>query len=254
VTLRMLDSIVVGNLPPGASAYLGYVDGRWPTFDTLAKTFPRAQLLSIAVFADGVADGCDCEAGDLTAAQVPGWVQAALKRGVHRPVVYASASAMPGVLAGMEAAGIARASVRLLSAHYGAGEHICGPATCAVRDGSGRVVPACDGTQWRDNAPGEHDTLIDESVLSADFFAAPPPAPRKPAAARRIDMIMIQPDPAQVPAGTAWPGVFLLGDAGLRHVTSPPDLKAYQQAGIPGPVTISWQEYLARKGQPARKG
>lgn len=243
----MLDSITVGNLPPGADAYLGYVDGRWPTFDTLVRTFPHAHLLSIAVFASGVADGCDCEAGDLTPAQVPGWVQGALKRDVHRPVVYASASLLPGVLAGLEAAGIARAAVRLLSAHYGAGEHICGPATCAVRDGSGRVVPACDGTQWRDNAAGEHGTLIDESVLSADFFTVPPPPARK-AVRRPPDLVMVQPDPARVPAGTAWPGVFLLGDAGLRHVTSQPDLKAYQQAGIPGPVTISWQEYLARQG------
>jgi hypothetical protein len=243
VTFRMLDSINVGNLPSGADAYLGYVDGRWPTFDTLSKTFPDAHLVSIAVFADGVADGCDCEAGDLTPAQVPGWVQAALRRGVARPVVYASASAMPGVLAGVTAAGIARASVRLLSAHYGAGEHICGPGTCAVRDGSGRVVPACDGTQWRDNAPGVKGTLIDESLLLAGFFGVPAPKAGK----KRIDMIMVQPELAQVPAGTSWPGVFLLDDTGLHHVTSPPDVQAYQKAGVPGPVTISWNEYLARR-------
>ena len=31
MTLVMQDSIDVSHLTPGADAYLGYVDGRWPT-------------------------------------------------------------------------------------------------------------------------------------------------------------------------------------------------------------------------------
>jgi hypothetical protein len=84
---------------------------------------------------------------------------------VVRPVVYASASNIPPVLAALQAAGIGRAEIRLLSAHYEAGRHICGPSTCALPG-----VPACDGTQWTDKAPGAGGSLIDESILNDDFF------------------------------------------------------------------------------------
>lgn len=254
MTLRMLDSVTVADLPPGADAYLGYAGGRWPTFAQLRLAFPHAHLVSLAVSAGQEADGCDVEAEDLTPAEVAPWVVRAAARGVWRPVVYASAAAMAGVLAGLEAAGIARASVRLLSAHYGAGEHICGPSTCALRDAAGRVVPACDGTQWRDDAPGLGASKVDESVLADGFFPAPP-AP-KAKHARETEMILVTIDRGSVPAGTAWPGVFLLTSAGqLLHVTGPDgsinNTESYQAAGIPGPVTISWNEYLARSGRPA---
>ncbi|HMH92930.1 MAG TPA: hypothetical protein VK586_17820, partial [Streptosporangiaceae bacterium] len=120
MTLRMLDSITVANLPVGADAYLGYVDGRFATFPALKRAFPASHLLDLAVFSSGDATGCDCEPGDLRPDQVPGWVARQIARGVYRPVVYASASAMPGVLAVMEAAGIHRSLVRVLTAHYGA--------------------------------------------------------------------------------------------------------------------------------------
>jgi lysozyme len=70
------------------------------------------------------------------------------------------------------------------------------------------------------------------------------------------EMILVQVDRAGVPAGTTWPGVFLLvSDGSLHHVTGPEDninnTESYQAAGIPGPVTISWGEYQARLGVPA---
>jgi lysozyme len=65
------------------------------------------------------------------------------------------------------------------------------------------------------------------------------------------EMILVQVDRGGVPAGTAWPGVFLLASDGtLHHVTGPDDkinnVDSYKAAGIPGPVTISWPEYQAR--------
>jgi hypothetical protein len=174
MTLRMLDSITVANLPKGADAYLGYVDGRWPTFSQLAGRF-GGPLLSMAVSATADAEGCDVETGDLTAQQVPAWVTRQLKRGVWRPVVYASASNIPAVLAELGWTESHRAfflpTIRLLSAHYGAGKHICGPATCKYPG-----VPACDGTQWTDAASGTGTTRVDESVLLDDFFTPPKPA------------------------------------------------------------------------------
>jgi lysozyme len=78
--------------------------------------------------------------------------------------------------------------------------------------------------------------------------AAPAPKTRKDP-----EMILVQVDRGGVPAGTTWPGVFLMASDGtLHHVTGPDDninnVESYQAAGIPGPVTISWIEYQARLG------
>jgi hypothetical protein len=169
--LEMLDSVTVADLPDGADAYLGYPFGDYVTWPELVARFGgRAHLLSMAVEAGQDAEGCDCETGDLTAAQVVPWVARQLGRGVWRPVVYRSVSGMAEIVAGLAKAGISRASVRLLTAHYdwrpdAAGKHICGPATCAWEG-----VPACDGTQWTDQAAGVGGSHIDESLLADDFF------------------------------------------------------------------------------------
>lgn len=171
-TLTMYDSIYPDNLPPGADAYLAYVNGKWPTYAAVKARFPGKHVLGMTVFPGADAEGCDCETGDLTPAQVPAFVKAQMARGVYRPVVYASTSNVTGVLADLSATGIARASIRLLSAHYGDGQHICGPTTCKW---SG--VPACDGTQWTDAAPGTGGSKIDQSWLLPNFFD---PAPKPP--------------------------------------------------------------------------
>lgn len=77
----MLDSIYPANLPAGADAYAGYVDGRWPTYPVVKAKFPHAHVLSIAVFAADDAEACDCESGDLTVSEVPGWVRRQRQRG-----------------------------------------------------------------------------------------------------------------------------------------------------------------------------
>jgi hypothetical protein len=165
MTLAMADSIYVANLPASYSIFAGYTDGSWPTYTAVRARFPKATVLSVAVFTTSDAECCDCEQGDLTPAQVPAWVRRQATRGEKRPCVYASAANMPAVLRELTAAGIARAQVRLWSAHYGLGPHICGPATCKYPG-----VPACDGTQWTDMAPGAHGSRIDASLLNDNFF------------------------------------------------------------------------------------
>jgi hypothetical protein len=166
VTLTMFDSITVSDLPHGADAYLGYVDGEWPTYPQVVAAFPAAYHLSMTVFPGVVADACDCENGDLTVTQAAEWARSRLAAGAYRPVVYMSAATMRAVNAALTSLGVTRPRVRLLSAHYGVGEHICGPSTCGY--------PQADGTQWTDSAPGLHGSLIDQSLLSAGFFHGPP--------------------------------------------------------------------------------
>ncbi len=81
----------------------------------------------------------------------------------------------------------------------------------------------------------------------------------KPAIRKDIEMILVSVDRATVPAGTAWPGVFLMSSTGtLLHVTPAEagvnNVKSYQAAGIPGPVDISYNEYLARGGTASQAG
>lgn len=57
------------------------------------------------------------------------------------------------------------------------------------------------------------------------------------------DMIMVAPDEKAYPNVKDWPGIFLLAGGKLSHVTHPADLKAFQAAGVKGPVTISVDQY-----------
>lgn len=166
----MYDSVTVDTVPAGAAAVAGYVGGHWPTYGPLARRFPHAHHLAIAVNAGENADCLDVEAGDARPDQAPDWVRRQLLRGVRKPVLYASVSQMPAVLQHLAAAGINRGEVRLWTAHYTFHPHLCTPAC-------GYDVHA-DATQYTDRALGRN---LDESLCADAFFPAPAPHPSKPA-------------------------------------------------------------------------
>ena len=155
--------------PPGGQAYAAYVDGsvgNQPNYAYIVRTFPKAEHLSIALFASDNADALDVEPGASAPGDVPGWYDRQKKRGIQRPCVYASASTMAGsILPVLNQAKISRSQVRLWSAHYGVGEHICGPSSCGV------VPIEVDGTQWTSNALGRD---LDQSLLLENFFTTDP--------------------------------------------------------------------------------
>jgi hypothetical protein len=163
--ITMYDTALNNQFPPGAQAYAAYVDGSvgdQPNYAYIVRTFPGAQHLSIALFAGDNADALDVEPGAAAPSDVPAWYARQKQRGIQRPCVYASASTMAGsILPVLRQAGISRPAVRLWSAHYGLGEHICGPASC------GAVPVEVDGTQWTSSALGR---VLDQSLLQADFF------------------------------------------------------------------------------------
>jgi hypothetical protein len=211
MTLSMADSITAGNLPAGYGAYGAYVDGKWPDFAAMCVRFPGAYHYAITVAGDLGADEADCETGDLTPAEAVAWAKGKLAAGASRPGIYANASTMTtGVLPELAAAGVSRESVRLRSAHYGAGEHICGPAAC------GQTPVSMDATQWTDTAAGENGSQIDASMLADNFFAAPAPPPAS-ASDQEETMLELktgkgQTDRMRFPT---WPAdLFLLGDPG----------------------------------------
>ncbi|MFI5038676.1 MAG: hypothetical protein ACHQCG_01935 [Solirubrobacterales bacterium] len=171
MTIQMFDTTTPDEVPTGnVEAVAGYVGGHWPTYARLVQDHPQAHHLSIAVNAHEDAQCLDVEAGDATPDEAPAWVRRQQGRGVQRPVVYASLSAMEAVLAALERAGIDRSQVRLWTAHYTGHEHLC-TAAC----GFGFRWTA-DATQWTDRALKRN---LDESVCSDSFFG-PPPSPPDP--------------------------------------------------------------------------
>ena len=73
------------------------------------------------------------------------------------------------ILPTLSQAGIARSTVRLWTAHYEVGQHICGPGTC------GALSVNADGTQWTPNAVVNGKTLVlDQSLLLENFFTTDP--------------------------------------------------------------------------------
>jgi hypothetical protein len=161
----MFDTALNDQFPSGAAAYAAYVDGglgNQPNYAYIVSAFPKAQHLSIALFAANNADVLDVEAGASVPSEIPGWYARQVQRGITRPVIYASASAMnDAILPVLGQAGISRARTRLWTAHYGVGEHICGPGSC------GALSIDADGTQWTSSARG---LVLDESLLAGDFF------------------------------------------------------------------------------------
>jgi GH25 family lysozyme M1 (1,4-beta-N-acetylmuramidase) len=160
--LVMYDSITPSSIPSTAQYIAGYVNGLWPTYAQLQKQFPHAVLLSIAVNASANAECLDVETGDATIADVYKWLNQQLTRNVVRPVIYTQVSNIDKLMLTMNANGFKRSEYRLWSAHYGRGEHVCGPNTCT------QTQTPVDGTQWTDNALGRN---LDQSTLLPNFFS-----------------------------------------------------------------------------------
>jgi hypothetical protein len=174
--LRMADSIDPNALRGlGMDAYAGYDNGRWPDFLAIvAEEPPGTPLLDFTVFLQDTGTGGDFEPGDMPASDVVTYVNERHAAGVARPVVYASiAGEMIQIVANLHAANIPLSSVRLLSAHYGAGQHICGPTTCML---GAAATTQMDGTQWIDHATDGRGNW-DESILLPNFFGSPTPTP-----------------------------------------------------------------------------
>lgn len=170
--LTLFDAVTADNLPAGAVHVCFYTDGTYANEAAVKARCPHATYLSITV-KGGVADCCDCEQGDLTPAQAEAWVQARLKEGAFRPVVYASQDTWEnqGLLKGLAAYG---SKIRRWVAAY---------------PGTGANVPSgYDAHQFSD---GNYDT----SVCLSNFFDGPP----KPLPIVRNASVEVQ---VSVPEGT----------------------------------------------------
>lgn len=131
------------------------------------------------------------------------------------------------------------------------------------------VYPDKIAHQFSDNYPcppfGTCDMNSADGYMVAQFMAqlgivapappkptpAPDPVPKPtpvpptptPTLPKEPDMIMVHPDPSKWPAGTPWPGEHMLDANTVKHIAAPSDIAAYKSAGVPGPVTITVEEF-----------
>jgi hypothetical protein len=161
--ILMFDDVTVDLLPGGFEYYAGYTDGIFANLAALRARFPSAHILTIAVKSADIAECLDVEPGDATNADAAGWYKMVLGHGVTKPCLYTMASNADALVDAMTKAGIGRSAFRLWTAHYGQGEHLCGPTTCR------ETQFAADATQFTQNAEGK---VLDESTCLDTFFSA----------------------------------------------------------------------------------
>lgn len=220
----MLDAITPANIPAGTRYVAGYVDGLYANMAEMAQRFPNAIRVGYAVSARTDAEALDIEKGDATIAEAVIWSERQIARKVYRPILYTAASNCAELIASCAAAGIPRTSYRLISAHYGPGQHICnvtGPVC-------GYTAFKPDGTQWTD-----YQDRYDINLLVDDFFAAhigqPLAVPSAPTVQEDADMaalVAFPNDPKRrefaMTADKAW------------HIPNPNILRDLQNAGVIG--------------------
>lgn len=160
----MGDSVTASAIPPGLDAYAGYVAGFVSFPEIVALHFPKSHCFSITPNVDHLAACLDCEAGDATPAQVPGWLMESIAHGQYRPCIYAGLDTnMPEVI---------RLLANVPRDHY--------RLWVADQNGTPHIPPGFDACQY-DGSALRPELKYDLSLLVDDFFPAakpkPPPAP-----------------------------------------------------------------------------
>jgi hypothetical protein len=171
------DDVTLSLIPPDAPCVIAYVDGIYANYDAAVARFGAAKVRGITVTGQHGEHiyWCDSENGDLTGPQAVAWVQHEVNVLHHTDRgPYAQVSSMQAIIDALDAAGVKRDSYPVWTAHY-AGEHICGPRTCAYPG----FTQAADGTQFTETA---HGKSLDESLVTDRWLAITPipAAPKQP--------------------------------------------------------------------------
>lgn len=220
------DSTVAAYLPEGKDIYLGYIDGKYRSYDQIRARFPHALVVPIATQAGGdVGTVGDGPPDNGTWPEWVGWVVRRRAAGVD-PTMYTNASSWSAGIQAFNAARVAQPHWWI--AHY---------------DDHPEVIAGSIGKQYA-TVPGRYDLS-----LFADYWPGVDPAPAAgggsstpttptgttptgttPATSRRIrDMILVY----VTPESGHNPGIWLLSGALYAHMTSAADVKALTDAGVP---------------------
>jgi hypothetical protein len=168
-------------------AVAAYGNGKYDNFKTAKKQFPDAHVIEVDVSGEGIGNCGDFEPGDMAYSSAGKWAKDRIAAGVHRPIIYFSASNWGEIMKSLKAAGLSRKDVRIWTAHYTGKEHLCSPA-CKNLGVTGKA----DATQW--GSPQAAGTLpapyagrnIDVSKTAPGFFAGKAGAKPKAAKAKAM--------------------------------------------------------------------
>lgn len=93
------DAVEVSAIPSDATTILAYVDGSWPTYQTVKTLFPQAKILTITTNGHNPADICDVESGDATPEIAARWVASGMGHTVYSDT--STKPALDAALAGL---------------------------------------------------------------------------------------------------------------------------------------------------------
>jgi peptidoglycan hydrolase-like protein with peptidoglycan-binding domain len=159
--------------------YGGYFNGPFANLTSIRNRFPGKPVMGYATRIVGShgADAIDAEPGTLGGTFNPN--AAGVLRFIHewtggsglfhKPVVYTMGSWADGMQDFLASNGISRDRYYLLTAHYGRGEHFCGPATCGLSQ-----TPA-DATQYMAAGPFDRSCFRSEMFVANGAIPSPPP-------------------------------------------------------------------------------
>lgn len=100
--VHVYDSTDPAAIPATADFILAYMDGRYQTLVTLARTHPHSRIIQCTVTGRPGVRVCDVERGDLTPEQGAAWAIEERNAG-RRGWVYASTSTIPLVVKALQA-------------------------------------------------------------------------------------------------------------------------------------------------------
>ena len=166
-SLIMEDDTSTSLFTPGCGAYAGYAHGSFANMPAVRAYAARqnAKAFSYTPYVASDADALDIEPGDAVPADAPVGYRAGMR------YFYGSASWISLIVNALSAAGFARNTYKIISAHY-IGPHICAPGSCGY--------PNADATQFTDHYLG---VPLDATFYPADFFGpVAPPYPIVPGA------------------------------------------------------------------------
>ncbi len=189
MTLTCFDAVNIEHIPSDATIVAGYVNGYWPTYNSLVARFPHAHHISIAVTSGVVADVLDVERGDATPHDVPTWVNRMRALG-RKPVVYCSVASWPSVQAECAKSGVA--------------EPFWWAADWTNR---AHLYPGSVATQWADGTDAYPGLALytDTSMVSPNFPGLYCPSPTLQKLAELKLVGLPNPTQSQIALKNGWP-------------------------------------------------
>ena len=139
------DSVNAPAEPNGLAFFVFYTAGAYANGTATKQDHPGKLYLGLTPTISDIegADGCDCEAGDLTVAEVATFIREAKPVNTNLPVVYISESGVAGLQAHLTSVGITRSDYYLFQADW---------------DGVGSIPAGCDLAQYQDVGTFDRDS------------------------------------------------------------------------------------------------